>query len=42
MQTDKKSDGCSVTFIVPTNEGEVVEHKVEDMKTLELDLKYIK
>ena len=38
MQTDKKSDGSSVTFIVPTTQ--VIEHKVDDIKTLKFGVKY--
>ena len=41
MKTDKKSDGISVTFILPSNYGEVTEHKETEPETLEFDLKYI-
>ncbi len=40
MKTDKKSSNGGITFIVPTKEGEVTTHTVDDVKNIEFDVEY--
>ena len=40
MQTDKKSDGKSVTFILPNESAKVIETKVENVQKLKFDVVY--
>ena len=42
MQTDKKSDGVNVTFILPSKPGEVFEHVEKNPDGLEFNVGYIK
>ena len=40
MKTDKKSDGNKVTFILPSNQGEVFEYIEENPSSLRFELNY--
>ena len=40
MKTDKKSSSGSITFIIPTEYGRVIEHKEENLTSSAITLKY--
>ena len=41
MHNDKKADNNAITFILPSDEGEVVEYRLFDEKKPEFDINYI-